>query len=466
MSPQSPTEDHLSDGPAREVEDSKDDTQPPREKVTRHRQRPRIPPLALAAALLFFFGPAIAFTFGDRAHPIENRPLAGMPSLNSGWQLIPGFNAWAIDHLPLRSQAVRADTDLSEAVFGEPPPSGNHTTSGIGSVAAGNASPDSAGAGPSISAGPRVIEGKDGWLYLADEFSLACAPKLRLSAVMDGLQRLHTAIEASGRKLVISVIPDKSTAVPQYLPESFAFKSCSAERRRDFWQEIVASKVPFVDVREPLAEAERAAQHPMYLKLNTHWNMQGAAVWSKSVLAALDPRLIEGMPIPGVDAGARSSESSFVAGPEIDMQGDLTVMLGAPRKEPTRRIALRRNGVTLSRNGAPLPGNIPPPIDARFAGTPVTTEASTTAAPLFPGHTLFLGDSFYTVFGGSLFTPFMSTLTATWVMGDPAKITQNIIDADTVVLEVVERHLSSGGVPLIQPDALAELEKSLAAHHR
>ena len=29
------------------------------------------------------------------------------------------------------------------------------------------------------------------------------------------------------------------------------------------------------------------------------------------------------------------------------------------------------------------------------AGTPITTEASTTAAPLYPGHTLILGDSFY-----------------------------------------------------------------------
>ena len=316
MSPQSPTEDHLRDGPAREVEDRKDDAQPPDEKVTRHRRRPRIPASSLAAALLFFFGPAIAFIFGDRADPIENRPLAGMPSLNSGWQVIPGFNAWAIDHLPLRSQAVRADTYLSEAVFGEPPISGNHTTSGIGSAAAGNASPDSAA--PAIFAAPRVIQGKDDWLYLADDFSLACDPKLSLPAVIDGLKRLHTAIEASGRKLVISVVPDKSTAVPQNLPESFAFKNCSEQRRREFWQEIVASKVPFVDVREPLAEAERAARHPMYLKLNTHWNMQGAAIWTKSVLAALDRRLIEGMTIPGVDEGTPSGESSFIAGPVID----------------------------------------------------------------------------------------------------------------------------------------------------
>src|ERR1700761_8335296 len=161
MSPESPIEDHLRNEPAREVDDSKANIQASGEKATRVPRRPRIPVLSLAAALVFFFGPAIAFTLGDRAAPIENRPLAGMPSLDSGWQVIPGFNAWAIDHLPLRSQAVRADTNLSEAVFGEPPPS----------------------------AAARVIQGKDDWLYLADDFSFACDPRLSLPAVIDGLKR-------------------------------------------------------------------------------------------------------------------------------------------------------------------------------------------------------------------------------------------------------------------------------------
>jgi alginate O-acetyltransferase complex protein AlgJ len=464
MSSQSPTEDDLRDGPAREVEDGKDDIRPPREKETRRRRSLRIAALSLAAGLVFFFGPAIAFTFGDRAAPIENRPLAGMPSLDSGWRAIPGFNAWAIDHLPLRSQAVRADTNLSEAVFGEPPPSsGSHTASGVGSSAAGNASPDSSSSG--ASAAPRVIQGKDGWLYLADDFKYACDPKLNLPAVVNGLQRLHTAIEASGRKLFISVIPDKSTADPQNLPDSFAFKNCGEEHRREFWQEIVAAKLPLVDIRKPLAEAEHTARQPMYLKLNTHWNMQGAAVWTKSTLAALDPRLIEGMTIPGVDEGAPSNQSPFVAGPVIEVQGDLTVMLGAPRKEPMPQIQLRRKGVTLTLDGVPLPGNIPPQIVRDQAGTPVTTEASATAAPLYPGQTLILGDSFYNSWR-MLFAPFISALTAVYDLADPVKITQRIIDADTVVLEVVERNLSTGYVPLIQPNALAELERSLAAHHR
>ena len=76
---------------------------------------------------------------------------------------------------------------------------------------------------------------------------------------------------------------------------------------------------------------------------------------------------------------------------------------------------------------------------------------------MYPGHTLILGDSFYdspgvlagqAVYAGALFAPFLTTLTADYVLADPASFTQDIIDADTVVMEVAERSLSSGGVPL------------------
>src|SRR5829696_5912931 len=81
----------------------------------------RVVVVPLIAALLFFFGPTAAFLLGDRAKEIDNRPLATMPSLSQGWSFIPDLNTWANDHLPLRSQAVQRGTELSEALFDEPP---------------------------------------------------------------------------------------------------------------------------------------------------------------------------------------------------------------------------------------------------------------------------------------------------------------------------------------------------------
>ena len=84
-------------------------------------ERSRMIVVPLIAALLFFFGPAAAFLLGDRAQEIDNRPPATMPSLSQGWSFIPDLNTWANDHLPLRSQAVQSGTELSEALFDEPP---------------------------------------------------------------------------------------------------------------------------------------------------------------------------------------------------------------------------------------------------------------------------------------------------------------------------------------------------------
>ncbi len=93
--------------------------------------------------------------------------------------------------------------------------------------------------------------------------------------------------------------------------------------------------------------------------------------------------------------------------------------------------------------GLHLPGNVPPPILAEPAGTPITAEASTTAAPLYPGHTLILGDSFYYIFGRLLFAPFMSTLTAVYVLGGPNSGTLHIpmgVQSEVQRILRAERH--------------------------
>ena len=71
-----------------------------------------------------------------------------------------------------------------------------------------------------------------------------------------------------------------------------------------------------------------------------------------------------------------------------------------PRNQLMPQIGLRRNGVSLSSGDVHLPGNDPPPIVGNQRKTPTKTEATTTAAPVYPGHTLILGDSLYDSPGG------------------------------------------------------------------
>src|SRR5215510_9812971 len=57
-----------------------------------HRRRIMVVPLVVG--LVFLFGPLIAKLAGDRSEPIDNRPLAEMPSASDGWDFIPNFTTW------------------------------------------------------------------------------------------------------------------------------------------------------------------------------------------------------------------------------------------------------------------------------------------------------------------------------------------------------------------------------------
>jgi len=404
--------------------------------------RSRIVVVPLVVGLLFFFGPVVAVLGGDRAEEIDNRPLATMPSASDGWSFIPRFTTWANDHLGLRSQAVRTGTDLSEAMFDEPPQYGQASAAvGVG----GNGNRTSAG-GVQY---PEVIPGSDGWLYLGSDVSAPCKPLLSVGQIVGGLERLDAAVTASGRTLVIALVPDKSTMVPQYLPDRYAGKQCAADRKSDFWDQVTSADLPLIDMRGPLGKAQARAGSPLYRKTDSHWAMQGASVFVSQVIARLDPALLD----DGV--------TRFVQGPETAVPGDLGAMLGTPTTDPAVEVIVERRGVTLSIDGqATDVDDIP-----ELGSGPIVIDASSDQAPLFPGRTAILGDSFYAS-ARPLFTPFFDQLTMLHNQADAGPLAQVIVDSDTIVVELVERSVSGGYVQLATPAVLDVIEQELATHPR
>jgi len=81
----------------------------------------------VALGVVFFFAPALAYLIGERAEPIENRPLADLPSLSRGFNVFDDLTQWSVDHLPLRDSAVRLHTRLSRDLLGEVPTVGQHS---------------------------------------------------------------------------------------------------------------------------------------------------------------------------------------------------------------------------------------------------------------------------------------------------------------------------------------------------
>jgi hypothetical protein len=389
---------------------------------------PRTRAVALVVALLFFFGPVTAFVVGDRAEEIDNRPLASMPSPSDGWSFFPSFTQWANDNLPLRSQAVQGGAELSDTVFDEPPPQGQ----------SGPAAPDGVQY-------PRVITGQDGWLYLGGDVTASCNPELPVDEVVDTLRRLFAAIEASGRTGVLAVAPDKTTMVPEHLPDRYAGERCATARKEAMWDALTSAGLPLVDLRGPLAAAQDRLDEPLYRPTDSHWDKQGASVLVEEVVRRLDPALL----------GRRASP--FVEGPEIDVRGDLGAMLGRRTTDPIAEVTVDRPGVTLEVDGRTIePDDLPGLTDV-----PVTVDVSSTAAPLLPGRTALLGDSFAASVR-PLLVPFLDTVTLQHHLSPAEVLADTIVGADTVVVEIVERSVASGSVSLTTPEVVDVIEEALA----
>jgi alginate O-acetyltransferase complex protein AlgJ len=415
------------------------DADAPAAPASRRRRRPTRRPVAMLIAFLFFFGPAMAFLVGVRPQAIENRALTALPSVSDGWKFFPSFTSWAVDHLPLRAQAISANAKVSEKVFGEAPSFNGDTGGPIGGTPGGAAT--------KASPYPRVIQGKNGWLYFGADIANACQPTASVADTLAKLNRLAHAVQASGRRFVLAIAPDKSTVYPDALPDTYAGKSCAEARRSAFWA-AVAKNPPagYVDLKTPLLAEQKRSGVPVYRQTDTHWGPMGAAIYAEKLAAALDPALLK--------------NTSIVAKGTSTRNGDLGNMISAPHLDSFPDVEVQRPGVTpVGRSSLTLPA---------MPYSPQTFTDKTTGASLFTPKTLLLGDSFSSASGPSLGGLFAHvTLLHNETSGPYPQAVANLMsDSDVVVIEVVERTIASGRGSLISDASLSAIEKTLAAHHR
>lgn len=423
------------------------------ETVSRERlpdaERRRVPrvrrPFIAVLALLFFFGPAFAFVLGARPQQIENRKLTEFPSISDGWKFFPEFTAWATDHLPLRAQAVQANTTVSEKVFREPPSYGSD--SGASAGVAGIQSGPSSSSAPKDVVYPKVIQGTDGWLYFGDDVSRLCQPALSVGDTMDRLHRLADAVTKSGRTFVLAVAPDKSDVSPQHLPAEYAGKDCVAKRRAAFWKAL-ADNPPtgYLDVRGTILAEQKKLGTTVYRRNDTHWGPQGAAAYAQALTGRLDPSLAQG--------------THVVAGGTVEAPGDLAPMIGERRTDTEPQVVIHRDGVTpVGRDSLDYP---------QMPYSPMTFTDATTAAPLFQPHTLILGDSFTTA-SRAMLGPYFAhaTLLHEEAAGPyPQAVAKLMVDNDVVVVEIVERAIAGGRSAIISDGSLSAITAALAANPR
>lgn len=393
--------------------------------------------VALACALIFFLAPAAAFTLGVRAEPFENKALAPAPSPAHGWGFFTAMPDWATDYMPLREPGVQAARWMSERIFGEPLPIAEAEK---GPIISSRQRPE---VPPPVSY-PPVIYGQDGWMYIGEDVKHKCQPRMTLDEVADAVRRLRHVVEASGRRFVLVIAPDKSTMYPRFLPPSYPGKDCAESRTARFWQRA-ASDLGAIDLRRALREIEQRQSQRLYDPSDTHWSYEGGVAMTYAVAHAIEPGITRSWVLQ------RRGVTRWPA--------DLATFVGKPQYRKLQTYRLAPDG--RNNRARYVTSNLRRPLHLKQRGQEVS---GTITQP-----TGMIADSF-TQFG----TPFLAAafrdikvVHTETVSKDPvSKTAESLADRDVVIVELVERNIAGGTSPLLRPDTIQALGDVLARHPR
>lgn len=401
--------------------------------------------LALVCALLFFVTPTLLWLFGMRPSEIENHKLAAFPSPN-GWGFFTGMDGWATDNLAFRPEAIRIEDWISRGLFGEAPPFDQGGPPPAGPLPDTSPPPETnTEAEPGGPAGDhgypgfrRVIEGGDGWLYFGDDVAAKCEPRQPLDDTIQQVTKLRQVVEASGRTFLLVVVPDKTTVVPEHLPETYTGKDCAAKASPVFWRKVT-SLAGALDLRQPLAAAAERNHAPVYYPQDTHWAHEGAMEMVRAVSERIRP---------GVTKTWKSAP-----GDKYKLPADLPPLIGRQGYNQTTSYLLEPDGRT----------------DRTQSGVSNFSEPVRRTSVALPGMltrpAVVLGDSFMGAmsrYAPAAFTD-VTMLSHTVVTRDPGLVAKTFGDNEIVILEVVERTIAGGALSATDQGFIDTVERELAA---
>jgi alginate O-acetyltransferase complex protein AlgJ len=350
-------------------------------------------------AIAFFTTPIAARILGVTAESFENRRFAEAPKLSQGWDAFGQTTRFLTDRMPLRAQAVRANTRIWTDLFDTQPRYAGATAADQGALPFGP-DPDAGPADPEqLAAAQRasVLPGRDGWLFLVDDLRRSCSPPLAFDAAIERWRSLLGEVRGLAEQTLLVVAPDKAAIYPEHL-EDGPDVACGTAAKQRLW-DALAGLPPSAGVaplRAELLRRKRGAGDDLYARTDSHWTSLGSLTLVDAVLDRIAP--------PGL--AVRRGE--IVDPGPVEHTGDLAVLLGLSDVETRVQRAIAR---------AP---------DARKV----------------PGRTVVVGDSFFDAPNPQLMPYLEQMVVLSWVNTPLPEIAAEIRRADTVVLETVERELA------------------------
>ena len=226
----------------------------------------------------------------------ENRELREAPEIRTfeDYMVFPAkFEAFFSDRIPFRNNLILLKSATDYYAFG-------------------------------MSPNPKVIVGKDGWLFFNDpadgnpmaSYQGHMLSENELREFTDHCLRQRDLLAAEGIDFVIFIAPNKERIYPEKMPDRYGPPAEKYDVRQivEYLAENTDLKVLYPV--EELTRARKILPEEIYYKTDTHWNRIGGYIGTRLLLKEL------GIEMPDWETG----EVSFV--PNGERNGDLARLVG------------------------------------------------------------------------------------------------------------------------------------------
>jgi hypothetical protein len=283
---------------------------------------------------------------------------------------------------------------------------------------------------------PLTVVGRKGDLYYGPDFDVACGIGAKLATAMRRIAELARVIERSGRTVVWTLAPSKTSVLPRHLPRTPPHGRCDSDGL-----EAVRRTIDKLDDRNYLPLRRELADAPgqVYFKTDMHWTTVGGSVYAREVATRLDARVGK---LQRYRHGTETRHGLLNWFRGVD---DLET---AETARPATRVRTRTARDSVE----------------EWAGYPaLTADYSWNSRPsraTIPGRTLLVGDSF-TMYALDNMLPIFRHGRFIWVDQGPQRVLIRAIkEADTVVLETPEVFAALGAL-LASPGFRRDVNRAL-----
>jgi len=228
--------------------------------------------------------PLILFAFGARGAPVQNRAPTERPPLTLDTlfdtESMTRLGDYLRESMPLLADLVAFDARIDRRLRDSP--------------------------------NPDVVLGRGSWLFFEDTRSQVCVDADLGAYVAENLDRAQRLVQATGRRLVVAVAPDKASIYPERLTDDFPCSQLTAQTLSR-----ISTSAGLVSGWDELRAAK--GDELLYFETDTHWTSAGAAIFSELLIDRLSPGVWQEDFI--AEQGRRQEPT------------DLTIMIGDPRVE-------------------------------------------------------------------------------------------------------------------------------------